>query len=97
MADSTGGVLPNVRVTLTNERTNETRPATTDQAGVYSFAQVAPGSYRVEAEAQGLLTSSMLEALLRAEVQRRRVVHLFEAADRLGLAMIFTGVRHFRH
>jgi hypothetical protein len=36
-----------------------------------------------EAEAQGLLTSPMLEALLRAELQRRRVAHLFEAADRL--------------
>ena len=36
-----------------------------------------------EAEDHGLLTSPMLEALLRAEVQRRRVAQLFEAADRL--------------
>ena len=42
-----------------------------------------PASLVREAEAQGLLTSSGLEALLRAEVQRRRVEHLFEAADRL--------------
>src|SRR5881296_386197 len=42
-----------------------------------------PTSLAREAEAQGLLTSPMLEALLRAEVQRRRVAHLFEAADRL--------------
>ena len=42
-----------------------------------------PASLAREAEAQGLLTSPMLEALLRAEVQRRQVAHLFEAADRL--------------
>jgi hypothetical protein len=42
-----------------------------------------PASLAQEAEDQGLLTSPMLEALLWAEVQRRRVAHLFEAADRL--------------
>lgn len=42
-----------------------------------------PASLAREAEAQGLLTSSILEALLRAEVRRRRVAHLFEAADQL--------------
>lgn len=42
-----------------------------------------PVSLAREAEDQGLLTSPLLEALLRAEVQRRRVAQLFEAADRL--------------
>ena len=42
-----------------------------------------PVSLAREAEVQGLLTSPMLEALLRAEVRRRRVAHLFEAADQL--------------
>ena len=42
-----------------------------------------PASLAREAEDQGLLTSPMLEALLRAEVQRRRVAQLFDAADRL--------------
>jgi len=42
-----------------------------------------PASLAREAAAQGLLTPPMLEALLRAEVQRRRVANLFEAADRL--------------
>jgi hypothetical protein len=42
-----------------------------------------PASLAQEAETQGLLTSPMLEALLRAEVRRRRVEHLFEAADQL--------------
>ena len=42
-----------------------------------------PASLAREAEAQGLLTSQIFEALLREEVQRRRVAHLFDAADRL--------------
>jgi hypothetical protein len=42
-----------------------------------------PAALAREAEAQGLLTPPMLEALLRAEIQRRRVANLFEAADRL--------------
>ena len=42
-----------------------------------------PDSLAREAEASGLLTSLGLETLLRAEVRRRRVAHLFEAADRV--------------
>ena len=42
-----------------------------------------PGSLVREAESRGLLTPQGLEALLREEVQRRRVTQLFEAADRL--------------
>lgn len=42
-----------------------------------------PDSLVREAEASGLLTPHGLEALLREEVQRRRVTQLFDAADRL--------------
>jgi len=44
-----------------------------------------PASLVRQAEAQGLRTAAMLEALLRAEVQRRRVVHFFETAHRLAV------------
>ena len=42
-----------------------------------------PDSLVREAKSRGLLTPQGLEALLREEVQRRRVTQLFEAADRL--------------
>lgn len=42
-----------------------------------------PDSLVREAEASGLLTPQGLEALLREEVQRRRVAQLFESVDRL--------------
>ncbi len=42
-----------------------------------------PASLVRQAAAQGLRTADMLEALLRVEVQHRRVVHFFETAHRL--------------
>ena len=44
---------------------------------------VLPDSLAREAEAGGLLTPESIEALLRAEIRRRRVNGLFMAADRL--------------
>ena len=44
---------------------------------------VLPDSLAREAEAGGLLTPESIEALLRAEIRRRRVTRLFMAADRL--------------
>jgi len=44
---------------------------------------VLPDSVAREAEARGLLTPEAIESLIRAEIRRRRVDQLFEAADRL--------------
>ena len=49
---------------------------------------ILPDSLAREAEANGLLTPEAIEGLLRAELRRRRVNKLFDAADRLaGLDM----------
>ena len=42
-----------------------------------------PDSLAREAEASQLLTSEAIEALLRAELRRRKVAQLFDTADRL--------------
>jgi hypothetical protein len=42
-----------------------------------------PDSLASEARANGLLTPQAIESLLRAEIRRRRVDRLFDAADRL--------------
>jgi hypothetical protein len=42
-----------------------------------------PDNLAREAEADGLLTPEAIESLLRAEIRRRRVNKLFDAADRL--------------
>src|SRR5260370_19589643 len=51
--DPTGAVLTNVKVTLFNENTNESRTQTTNALGTYTFPQVPPGDYRLEAETPG--------------------------------------------
>lgn len=47
------------------------------------FKLVLPESLAREAEGSGLLTPESIEALLRAEIRRRRVNKFFVAADRL--------------
>jgi hypothetical protein len=53
----TGGVVPGVEVTLTNESTNVKRSVTTNSAGEYVFAAVDPGTYILKAALQGFKTA----------------------------------------
>ncbi|MDI3254892.1 MAG: carboxypeptidase-like regulatory domain-containing protein [Bacillota bacterium] len=53
VADSTGAVVPNARVTLVNEASHDTRQTTSNSAGYFTFAAVQPGSYTVTVEANG--------------------------------------------
>ncbi|MGI9105990.1 MAG: carboxypeptidase-like regulatory domain-containing protein, partial [Pyrinomonadaceae bacterium] len=48
-----GELVPNATVRAINVGTNATRSATTSDEGVYELAQLTPGTYRVEVEAQG--------------------------------------------
>jgi uncharacterized membrane protein YheB (UPF0754 family) len=50
------------------------------------FKLVLPDSLAREAAVSGLLTPESIEALLRAEICRRRVKNLFAAADRLAIS-----------
>src|SRR5260370_679344 len=54
VTDATGGVLANVKITLTNEGTNDVRTQTTGENGVYTFPQVPPGVYRLARGKQGI-------------------------------------------
>jgi len=51
--DSSGAVLPDAKVTVTNEGTNISREVTTDKAGGYVVPSVLPGVYTVSAELSG--------------------------------------------
>jgi len=72
VTDSTGGVLANVKVTLTNEGTNDSRTQTTGENGVFTFPQVPPGVYRVEGENQGF--KKFLRQHVAVDVQQEAVV-----------------------
>jgi Carboxypeptidase regulatory-like domain len=53
VADSSGAVLANVKVTLVNEATNVSRDATTNSGGDYDFIEVPVGTYRLEFDLKG--------------------------------------------
>src|ERR1700722_18102016 len=52
-AASSGSAVPDATVTLTNEGTAASDTFTTGPDGLYSFVNVNPGSYRIEAEKDG--------------------------------------------
>jgi hypothetical protein len=51
--DSSGAVLPNANVTLTNTKTRDIRHTHSNDAGEYSFTFLLPGTYSIKVEAQG--------------------------------------------
>jgi hypothetical protein len=53
VTDSSGAVIPGVTVTARNRDTGLTRSATTDEAGLYTFAELPVGVYEVDAELSG--------------------------------------------
>ncbi len=53
VADNTGGNIPGVTVTLTNEGTGLKLETTTDGEGLYTFRNVLPGTYTLGATLQG--------------------------------------------
>jgi hypothetical protein len=51
--DPSGGAVPGVAITLTSQETGVKRSAATNGAGLYSFPDLPPGTYRLNAEAKG--------------------------------------------
>src|SRR5260370_3602386 len=54
ISDSSGGIISGAVVELTNVDISVKRSVTSNQSGFYSFAQVSPGKYRLEASAPGV-------------------------------------------
>src|SRR5437762_14374748 len=54
VSDSSGASIGDATVTLTNLDTNTKNQIATDSSGNYSFPNVAPGRYRINAEKSGL-------------------------------------------
>ncbi len=56
VVQDSGGVVPGVTVTLTNEANGAVRSEVSNEQGLYNFAAVAPGIYTVKAELTGFKT-----------------------------------------
>ena len=53
VTDASGAPVADAQVTLTNIGTNEKRPATTSDTGLYQFVNLPPGQYRLDVEKTG--------------------------------------------
>ncbi|MBT9333080.1 TonB-dependent receptor [Paracidobacterium acidisoli] len=67
--DTSGAVIPNAAVTLTNIDTNLVLQGTTDGSGVYVFSPLKVGRYKVSASAPGFSTTT--QENLQLDVQAR--------------------------
>ena len=56
ITDANGGVIPGATVTLSSEKTGQTRSATSNSEGRFNFAALQPGSYSLKVEQQGFQT-----------------------------------------
>jgi len=56
VSDSTGALIPGVTITATNTETGIVNTVLTNEAGVYQFASLQPGTYQVKAELSGFQT-----------------------------------------
>lgn len=59
MYDTSHGVVPNAKVTLTNPSTGYRRELTTEATGDYAFDNVAPGEYTLTVEAANFATTTV--------------------------------------
>ena len=66
VTDETGGALPGVTVTATNQATNVQHVAVTNEAGNYTITPVTVGSYVIKAELAGFRTSTTAPIALEA-------------------------------
>jgi hypothetical protein len=71
VTDETGGVLPGTTVTATNSATSVKSTTTTNNAGVYNFASLPPGTYIVSAEMPGFQTLKRTDVVLAVGGQLR--------------------------
>ncbi|HYZ87244.1 MAG TPA: carboxypeptidase-like regulatory domain-containing protein [Bryobacteraceae bacterium] len=65
--DSSGATIPDANVTLTNVDTNATRQAVSNNAGIYSFPSIPPGSYQLRVEKEGFKTTTRTEILVQVQ------------------------------
>src|SRR6185503_15330684 len=64
--DQSGGMIPGATVTLSSEKTGQSRGSTTDSEGRFNCAALQPGSFLLKVEKQGFQTYEQREIILSA-------------------------------
>jgi len=81
VADSTGAVIPKVQVTARNVNTGIVNTRTTNDAGVYEFPSLQPGTYTISAASTGFQTATFTNVELGQGQQVRQNFSLTPAAQ----------------
>ena len=76
VTDATGAVVPNVSLTATNKLTGIKTATKSNEAGIFTLAQLNEGTYSVTAEAAGFRTFTLQNVTLQARDVRRVDVKL---------------------
>src|SRR5579883_3502367 len=80
VADASSAVLPGVTVTATNTATGVVTMVLSNEAGIYNFASLLPGTYKITAELPGFQTKTFNDVQLGTNGQLRLNVTLEVAA-----------------
>ena len=67
VTDSTGNVIPNAKITATNQATNDVRTGTSDSSGNFTFPVLPVGNYTVKVEASGFQTYEQKNLVLQVD------------------------------
>ncbi|KAA6458654.1 hypothetical protein DYQ86_19050 [Acidobacteria bacterium AB60] len=71
ITDSTGAVVPQATVTVSNEATGQIRTATSNETGFYTITNLPPGNYTVRVEAKGFENFSQTHSHLQPSIGMR--------------------------
>ena len=80
ITDSTGAVVPGATVTVKNDKTDQSRNATTNGEGRYIVTQLLPTTYTVTAEAAGMSPAEYTGVNLQVGQERTLNIALQPAA-----------------
>ena len=69
VSDSSGGVIPGAKVTLTDEGTGVASTLNTDERGIFVFAGIRPSTYTISVSAPGLNTQERKGVVLAVSQQ----------------------------
>ena len=76
VVDPAGAVVPGAAVTIVDPATNLTRETVTNDAGIYTFPSLAPGSYMVTARSSGFAAAEIKDVVLNVNDRRSLQIQL---------------------
>src|ERR1700739_1849233 len=76
VTDSSGALVTNVTIVLTNEKTNVSRTLISNGQGQYVFPNIDPGLYQIKTTAKGFATYSLNDIKVEVSQTVREDIHL---------------------